>query len=138
MEKIIRAGGIPAIFDNGEWKYLFMRPSNPFYGGDQFQIAKGRVEDDDADTLQTAIRECGEELGLIPSNILKFVYLGVFFGRTHIYLIHVKDKNNFSQPTDETGEVKWLTSKEFMQCGRELHKHVITTLDELCNVKFEV
>ena len=136
MSKIYRAGIIPAIKIENVWHYLFMRPSDPKYGGDFFQIAKGRVDDTDSDFLHTAIREGQEELGLVPSNIRKIYYLGEFFGRTHLYVANVHSRDNFDSYTNETDAVAWMTSTQFMEEGRELHKPVISTLDELCDVQF--
>lgn len=115
---------------------MFMRPSNPKYGGANYQIAKGRVDETDSDFLYTAIREGEEELGLIASNIKKIYYIGEFFGRTHIYVANIKSIDKFTEFTDETESVVWMTADEFIQNGRELHKSVVSTLDELCNTQF--
>ena len=65
---VYRAGVIPFIFEGDQLLMMFMRPSHPDYGGDQLQIAKGKVEDNE-DTKETALREGREELGLFKGNI---------------------------------------------------------------------
>ena len=40
-EKVNRAGVIPFYLEEGEIKMLFMKPSDPKFGGKCFQIAKG-------------------------------------------------------------------------------------------------
>ena len=61
---VYRAGTIPYVNEGGEIKMMFMIPSNSEYGGDQAQIAKGKVEDGET-TEFAAIREAKEELGAV-------------------------------------------------------------------------
>jgi 8-oxo-dGTP pyrophosphatase MutT (NUDIX family) len=125
LKKIIaRAGFIPYYKKDGQVYILCMKPSDPAYGGDAFQIAKGRV-DPGENTKQTAIREAGEELGLIPSNIKAIKHLGVFLGYTDMFYGEVKDKDNFTHTTHETENTKWMTVEEFFKEGRSLHRDVI-------------
>jgi len=58
---------------------LFFIPSDPAYGGDKFQIVKGRV-DNNEDIEVATIREASEELGLKKDNIklLRLVSKEVF------------------------------------------------------------
>ncbi|MEM4258058.1 MAG: NUDIX hydrolase [Candidatus Thermoplasmatota archaeon] len=121
---IFRAAVIPYYIEDGVVKMLFMKPSNTFYGGDAFQIAKGRIEDDET-AEQTAIREGYEELGLRPDNTLSFVNFGVFLGRTTFFLAKVADKNRFDTPHFETAETRWMTCEEFQRKGRDIHRAVV-------------
>lgn len=129
-EKIFRAGLIPYIVDD-EVEMLFMRPSDSKYGGNQFQIAKGKREDGESDRI-AAIREGREELGFTMLNAATDVKeLGNFLGRTKIYVVKVKDKNMFLDTDSETGETKWLSLEGFIQEGRDLHKHVVKAAGRL-------
>lgn len=119
-----RAGTIPYIIEDDELKMMFMRPSDPEYGGDAFQIAKGKVEDGEA-TEAAALREAKEELGLFVGNTSLTEELGTFMGRTTIYVARVKEKDLFGEPSFETGEVAWLTLTEFLAIGRDLHKPIV-------------
>jgi hypothetical protein len=51
-----RAGTIPYIIEDGEVKMMFMRPSNSEYGGDAFQLAKGKVEDGESNYEAPCVR----------------------------------------------------------------------------------
>ncbi len=123
-ELIYRGGVIPYYMDNGKIKMLFMKPSKKKFGGAEFQIAKGKQEDGETDE-ETAFREAGEELGLFTGNITKRTDLGTFLGRTRVFLAKIEDPDKFGDPCDETGEVKWLTPKEFKDSGRRLHRPVV-------------
>ena len=101
-----------------------MKPSNPKFGGKDFQIAKGKQEQGESDK-ETAFREAGEELGLFSGNIVHKHDLGNFLGRTRVYLAEIKDPDMFGDPDDETGAVKWMTPEEFHTNGRGLHKPIV-------------
>ncbi len=125
-KKINRGGLIPYYAKDGEIYMMFMKPSRAKYGGDSFQIAKGRQEPNE-DIAQTAIREASEELGLFPGNIKHFDNIGVWLGRTTVFIAEMNDAALFGDPTtpDEVKEVKWMTLPEFMSVGRGLHKPIV-------------
>ena len=123
-KKIYRSGVLPYYIDEGEIKILFMRPSNPKYGGDVFQMAKGKHEEGET-PLEAGLREAGEELGLFSGNIEKTHSLGNFLGRTTVYVVKIKDPEMFGDPHFETEETKWMTPEEFQAEGRDLHKPVV-------------
>ena len=124
MDKIYRAGVIPYYVKEGEIHMLFMKPSNPKYGGKCFRVAKGKKEEGESDK-ETAFREAGEELGLFKGNILKKHDLGNFLGRTRIYIAEIEDPDMFGDPHFETGAVKWMTPEEFKKDGRRLHYPIV-------------
>ena len=124
--KIERSGLIPCfINDSGELEMMFMKPSNPLYGGDRYQIAKGKIEVGES-ALETAIRESHEELGLRHDNICHTFYCGNFLGRTEIFAAIIYNKEDFDdfQP-DETESVRWMTMSEFADIGRDIHIDVV-------------
>lgn len=121
---VYRAGTIPYIVENGEIQLMFMKPSDPEFGGPEFQIAKGRVEDDE-DFQTAAIREAKEELGLFSGNVLLIEDVGNFLGRTQVYVAKIKDKDMFGEPSFETCDVRWMTVEQFEQEGRPLHVPVV-------------
>lgn len=123
-KKIDRSGVIPYIIEAGLIKMMFMRPSDPKFGGDDFQIAKGKHEDGES-AMEAGLREAGEELGLFTGNISEAHDLGTFLGRTTVLLAKVKDKTLFGDPCFETKEVRWMTPEEFEGEGRELHRPVV-------------
>lgn len=123
-KKIYRAGLIPFIQEGEEVRMLFMRPSKPKYGGDVFQIAKGKQEDGE-EMKETALREAREELGLFKGNIEQLEEVGEFLGRTTVFVAHIQDKEMFGDPHFETGDTKWMTLDEFVKEGRGLHKPVV-------------
>ena len=118
---IKRSGLIPFVVEDGEIKMMFMVPSNPAFGGNQFQIAKGRLEPD-LTPLANAIKEATEELGLKEPNMVgEPFHVGDFMRGIAIFAVEVKDKNDFGPFTYETGKVGWLSKDEFVKVGRELH-----------------
>lgn len=124
-KKVYRAGMIPFIIEDDEIQMFFMKPSKAKYGGDVFQIAKGKMEEGE-DAQETATREAQEELGLFTGNIEgDIIDLGTFLGRTTVFLCQIKDKDLFGIPHYETSETAWMTEDEFLQSGRDIHKPVI-------------
>lgn len=124
MSKIYRSGIIPFYIENEEIYMLFMRPSDEKYGGDTFQIAKGKVEDNESDR-EAALREGFEELGLLSENIEELIDVGSYLGRTSIYLARIKNKDNFGEYHFETKETKWLSFSEFEKIGRNIHVPIV-------------
>jgi 8-oxo-dGTP pyrophosphatase MutT (NUDIX family) len=123
---VYRAGIIPYYVDeSGEIKMMFMVPSDPTYGGDRYQIAKGRIDADDADARSAALREGSEELGLFIGNTVVTEEVGVFLGRTTMFVTKVIDQTMFGHPDFETESTKWMTLDQFMIEGRDLHKPVV-------------
>ena len=123
-KKVIRSGIMPYYIEENEIKILFMKPSNPKYGGDTFQIAKGKHEDGESPE-EAGLREGNEELGLFSGNIDHIHELGEFLGRTHMFVARINDPDLFGDPHHETGDVKWMTPTEFQAEGRDLHKPVV-------------
>lgn len=122
---VYRAGVIPYMIQEGALKMLFMKPADPKYGGDTFQIAKGKI-DPGEDAQQAALREGKEELGLFVGNIEKLESLGgPMLGRTYFYVAEIKDETMFGDAHFETGETRWMSESEFMRVGRDLHKPVV-------------
>lgn len=123
-QNIFRAGIIPYVINEGTVYFKFMKPSDAKYGGPDWQIAKGRVENDDGN-LPTALREGAEELGLKESNIISVTELGVFLGRTCVFICEVEDADDFGPFHYETGDVVWLSLEGFIRDGRELHVPIV-------------
>lgn len=124
---VYRCGLIPYYMeDDGTIKMLFMIPSNQEYGGNLYQIAKGKVEPDDQSWEDCAIREAREETGFFQGNSLLIEEVGMFMGRTTIFVAKVKNKDLFGLPSDETQTTKFHTIEEFMAEGRDLHKPVVS------------
>lgn len=124
-KKIRRAGVIPYyINDDDEIMMMFMKPSNPAYGGKRFQIAKGKFEEGET-AEQAGFREASEELGLVNVNVLSSFKVGEFLGRTTVYAAKIRNTNAFADTTDETESTAWMTLKEFLEDGRSLHRPVV-------------
>jgi len=123
-KKVNRAGVIPYMIEDGQLIMLFMKPSKTKYGGAEFQIAKGKYEEGET-AVEAGLREANEELGLFGGNIQQLDELGVFMGRTTIFIAEIKEKDMFGEPHFETAAVKWMTPEEFQKTGRDLHKPVI-------------
>lgn len=124
--KVWRAGLIPYIIEDGVIKMMFMKPMPDVaeWSTDTFQIAKGKIENGES-AMAAAIREAHEELGLFRGNVVLTEEVGVFMGRTTVFVSKVIDKDMFGLPSDETSDVTWMSEDEFMADGRDLHKPVI-------------
>lgn len=124
--KVHRAGLIPYIVEDGEIKLMFMKPTLEVaeWSGDAFQIAKGKIEDGET-AVGAAIREAHEELGLFRGNVVLTEEVGIFMGRTTVFISKVKNKDMFGLPSDETSDTTWMTEAEFLEYGRDLHKPVV-------------
>ncbi len=134
MNKVYRAGIIPYTTTEDGFRYLFMRPSNPKYGGAQFQIAKGRIEPEEtADSA--AIREGIEELGLKEKNIKQLDYLGRFLGRTMVFLCEVSN-TDLDRPHFETFESVWMSLSDFLANGRSIHHNVVRDAEAYLTCKY--
>lgn len=132
---VYRAGLIPYYYDSdGILRMLFARPSCAKFGGPDFQIAKGRCEDNES-AEQTAVRESSEELGLVETNIVSIEQVGVFLGRTTLFIAKIKDPTLFNAPDFETAETKWFTPAEFQFSGRELHRLVVDEAVDLIKTR---
>ncbi len=127
---VYRAGLVPYYVheETNTIEMLFMRPSDHEYGGFYYQIAKGKVEDEDETFYDAAIRESMEELGLFRGNIIKTEEVGTFMGRTAIFVSKIKHKDLFGEPSFETESTKWMTLEEFLMDGRDLHKPVVQAI----------
>jgi len=127
-KKVYRSGMLPYYVkeENGSFQVyiLFMRPSDAKYGGNEFQVAKGKQEEGE-NPKQTAYREAKEELGLFSGNVEHDFHLGNFLGRTEVFICKIKDPDMFGDPHFETAETKWLTPWEFKKVGRDLHKPIV-------------
>jgi 8-oxo-dGTP pyrophosphatase MutT (NUDIX family) len=127
---LFRAGMIPYLIEGGEVIMLFMKPSDTTYGGDQFQLCKGVIEDNET-TKEAVLRESHEELGLRQDNIETLTELGTFLGRTTVFVAKVKDRDSFDDFHFETSETKWLSCNEFLKIGRELHHEIIQLAEQV-------
>lgn len=120
--KKVRAGCIPYyIFDSTVFM-LFMIPSDPKYGGDKPQIAKGAVEEHETDFKEAAIREAEEELGLIKSNTFDVfkTYAHIQPTKTgvsefYVFACKILTKENFIDPHFETKETVWLNEYQIKE-----------------------
>jgi len=123
-KKAPRAGFIPYYYVNGELHIMLMKPSNAKFGGDEFQVAKGKIEDGETAEV-AAIREASEELGLREQNLLDINYLGKFLGYTEIFYGQVKDQSDFGETTYETEVTLWLPPEKFFDIGRRIHFPIV-------------
>lgn len=105
-----KSGVIPYYFKGDQLYVKLMKPSDPAYGGKEWQLAKGRLEPD-LDPKDNALKEGHEEVGLKPENI-KHLFKLLYQQDMHVYAAEVIDPNNFDEPHYETGAVIWLQLPE--------------------------
>jgi 8-oxo-dGTP pyrophosphatase MutT (NUDIX family) len=131
--KLKRAYMIPVFVHQGNIYIMVMRPSDKKFGGTEYQIAKGRIDPGET-SLEAAIRECEEELGLfLPEN--SAVSLGYYFNNTGEVFYSIVDNSEYqTKPCHETIHTAWLSLSEFMLIGRGIQKHIIMNLGERLNI----
>jgi len=125
----MKAGVIPYYVNNdGVIQMLFMKPSNPLYGGSKYQIAKGMQEGDEF-PLEIAKREGQEELGLKLDNIqgdIIFAYKSKMYSYDlYVYVAKIRDKEDFDPFDKEVGEIAWLTVKDDLPKMRKIQQEAI-------------
>lgn len=123
-QKQERAGIIPYYLESEQILMLFMKPSNPRYGGEYYQIGKGRIDSGET-AEQAALREGREELGLFSGNIIRLDQLGTFLGYTTIFIAEIEHVDLFGDTDYETSHVKWMTEQDFVNEGRRLHIPIV-------------
>ena len=102
-----RAGAIPFFVKDGVARVKVMKPSDPDYGGTEWQMAKGEI-DPGQDAESTAMKEAHEEVGLVPDNIARWWFLTNHNG-IYVYAAEIVNPDSFAQPHWETGAATWLS-----------------------------
>lgn len=130
-----KAGFVPYQMSNDVPLFMFMIPSDPKFGGDRPQIAKGMI-DEGEDEFTSAIREAEEELGLRRSNIIphsiKHVTTDIKGSVSMtVYMGLIKNAKDFDTPHYETGSVHWLTLEQFIKVGKPSHVHIVEAIHGL-------
>lgn len=134
--KKIKAGVLPYIKTDQGLEFLFMIPSDPFYGGDKPQISKGHMDKGET-PLESAIREGEEEIGLKKSNIKSYKkFKSKIQGMQdsyimYVYAIELKDKNNFGKVGRESTGRVWINEKDINQVRKSQYnivKHFLNVL----------
>lgn len=122
-EIVKKAGLIPVRIVKDKVQMLFMRPNDPdgVWGGQIYQIAKGHIEDTE-NSLNAAVREAREELGIMSTDFQHVPQLigtkqGPGFELT-VFGVIVNPKPKLQLTTFETMDVKWLDPLKFAEIGR--------------------
>lgn len=129
----LKAGMLPYYISNGEVYFFFMKPSDPRYGGPNFQIAKGGVEKGDS-IIKTAKKEAHEELGVTSSNLKNMKKVDVIKYDSdkwdlhydlHIFIAQVLNSKNMDKPHYETGATKWM---KYSDAIKKVRRDQISTI----------
>lgn len=137
-QQIKKAGFIPYFRDNtGTLRMLFVKSSDPKFGGDKFMIAKGHV-DSGENEIQAGLREAHEECGLKQTNLIqntiRIGWKGEITGYTEnsemtIFIGEVLDPTDFDKPGFEVSSTKWMTLKEFYSVGRKSQVNIVKSCE---------
>jgi len=125
-----RSGVVPYYFnDQHQLMVYLMRPSDPDYGGTDWQIAKGKMEPG-LSLLDNAMKEGAEELGLKLSNTLGDPWLVTTDDRLSItvFAVQIQDPTDFDQPHFETDATTWLSLPADLSQVRKIHQHILSKL----------
>lgn len=131
-----KAGILPYYMDGDTRKFLFMISSDPAFGGSDPMISKGKIDAGES-SLQAALREGEEELGLKRHNIvdgaLEAGWSGMVSGlearyRMDIYICEVKSMVDFGIPHHETKETVWLDLALALKRVRASHRPIVTAI----------
>lgn len=112
--RVDRAGCLPFYCDGEGLKLLFMKPSDPKYGGSFYQLAKGKV-DPGYSVEETARKEVMEEVGLADNNIKDLFFIKAGYVKNYkmyLYAAEVIDPDALLPFHYETGEVQWIDVKD--------------------------
>ena len=137
MDNKSRAALIPIYFDEKENKYyvMLMKPSDPAYGGSDFQFCKGQI-DPGENALQTAIREAKEELGIKIKNAedVKLLWDNKNYNMKYYFVIVDSKKQNYT-PHFETSAVVWWDLDKAEKDMRDWQRKVIPMIKRRLGIK---
>lgn len=123
-----KSGIIPYYIKHNQLWVRVMRPSDPAYGGTQWQLAKGRVEPD-LDPKANALKEGHEEVGLKESNI-KNMFKLLYDKKLHVWAAEIINPDDFDKPHYETGAVTWLQLPQQLNQLRNTQQWIFGQLPE--------
>lgn len=119
-----RAGLLLYYLKDDEVFFRCMIPSDPDYGGKQPQLPKGTIESGDT-SKYTAIKECIEEAGLKPSNLIDFEHFKDYPKLSlHLYIGSVRSPEDFGKPHWETGWSGWVNYDKKADTIRRIHREL--------------
>lgn len=117
--------------DNDRIEILLVKPSNPKFGGPDFQLPKGQIHEKETPE-QTALRESKEEAGLVEDNILQMFYIGdyVTHGLDNSYIltvfgVEVKDKERFYLSDYEISDKGFFSLEKAQEIIRKEQKEIL-------------
>lgn len=139
---VTKAALIPFRGSRAHLEMMFMLPADPFYGSHYFNIAKGHIDGDES-SLEAALREGREELGIILSGSEQIAKVGCFhvhgFQSAYhmdVYTCQVDATTTFATPHFESSDAAWLSYRWFKRHGRTsqldvvgaTHKYIMSNL----------
>jgi len=132
FSKIHRAGLIPVYMKDDVVEVCLRTSSDPKYGGSDFQIAKGEIDEGET-PMEAAIREAKEELGFTVNGAPKLLWNDKK-NRMHYFYI-ITDTKKLGQHDYETGKVEWWSLDKAEKDMRDWQRKLIPMIKRRLGIK---
>lgn len=110
-----------------------MIPSDPMYGGSSPQIPKGGIDEGDGIKF-TAVKECCEECGLVPTNLESIEEFKIYPKmKMAIFIGTVGNPDDFVEPHWESKWSGWVSYNNEREKLRDIQRHIFDDIYEHLN-----
>jgi len=114
------------VTQGGPIHVLLVKPSDPNYGGPDFQVPKGVIDPGET-SIDTALREAEEEAGLNQGNMVS-IFKVHNYDHITLYAIEVVRMEDFNQPDYEVAEARWFMLRDAFKIIRPYQRAWLSKL----------
>lgn len=134
MDTNFRAGLIPYCKKNNGYYVCVMKPSDPKYGGSDWQFSKGHIQEQET-PQEAAIKEAQEELGYIHKDNYKLNLLWDNKKNRITWYFVETDDMDLDQFGYESSDVKWFEIIELRNIIRDWQVPILNMLKRRLGIK---